>query len=145
MGIDLNQFVERVDDELQCSICADALENPVQLKQCEHAFCAQCIDQWFASNNRTCPIDRRNVSENDINRSPRFIINMIGRLKIKCNYYANGCESTLSFESLAKHVAECNFKPVKEELCETGCGKMLDEREKRIMFVLFCFNLKMKT
>src|SRR5882757_6014744 len=119
MGFDLDRFVNRdqIDDILLCSICNDVLEQPVQLKECEHAFCAECIDEWFAQR-KTCPIDRRNVSDGEINRSPRVIKSLLVKLEIKCEFVSFGCETIVTLEYLSSHLSSCNYNPNKKTLCE---------------------------
>ena len=43
MGIDSELAVNEVDEELICSICRGILEDPVEIKDCEHMFCDGCI------------------------------------------------------------------------------------------------------
>jgi hypothetical protein len=47
MGIDIEQFVHPVDDELICTLCQDVFEVPTQTPICEHIFCQKCIHQWL--------------------------------------------------------------------------------------------------
>ena len=47
MGIYFDLAVNEVDQELICSICAGILENPVEIKDCQHMFCEGCIRRWM--------------------------------------------------------------------------------------------------
>ena len=40
------EFVNAVEDDLQCAICQLALKNPM-LTKCGHRFCRQCLDEHF--------------------------------------------------------------------------------------------------
>ena len=40
------EFVNEVEDDLQCAICQLALKNPV-LTKCGHRFCRRCLDEHF--------------------------------------------------------------------------------------------------
>ena len=41
-------FVNPVDDDLQCSICQSALRNPV-LTRCGHRFCRGCLERHMSN------------------------------------------------------------------------------------------------
>ena len=41
-------FVNPVDDDLQCSICQSALRNPV-LTRCGHRFCRGCLERHLSN------------------------------------------------------------------------------------------------
>ena len=40
------------DDE-NCVVCYSSLEDPVQITQCGHIFCAECVTAWHAQGHRT--------------------------------------------------------------------------------------------
>ena len=40
------EFVNEVEDDLQCAICQLALKDPM-LTKCGHRFCSQCLDEHF--------------------------------------------------------------------------------------------------
>ena len=42
-------------EQLICSICLAAQENPMQLERCVHSFCTDCISQWLDIKNN-CPL-----------------------------------------------------------------------------------------
>lgn len=77
MGYEVGRFQEGVDEELLCSICRMVLENPVQFRQCEHAFCDLCITEWLRHKN-VCPIDRNLVMPADLIPTPRILRNLLG-------------------------------------------------------------------
>lgn len=39
-------FVDPLSSEKICSICRNALRNPVQLTSCGHRFCKICLESW---------------------------------------------------------------------------------------------------
>lgn len=79
MGYEVTRFEEgSVDDELVCSICGMVLDSPVQVKQCEHAFCELCITEWMKHKN-ICPIDRNIITIMDVIPAPRILRNLLGR------------------------------------------------------------------
>ena len=49
------------------SICAGLLENPVRLRECEHAFCQKCLEEWIRVNYADfyvpCPECRSNFNK----------------------------------------------------------------------------------
>ena len=50
-------IVQRVTDDMQCDICHDLMVAPHITKPCAHAFCGQCITEWFRRR-ATCPLCR---------------------------------------------------------------------------------------
>ena len=110
MGIDLDRFVSRINDELICSICQMVLENPLQIVECEHAFCSECINQWMSTGNETCPVDRNNINKEKL-RTPRIINKFLCELKIKCDYESEGCKDNVELEHLSQHCKQCKFNP----------------------------------
>ncbi len=61
MGFEVARFNGEVDEELICPICSAVLEDPLQAPECEHAFCAECINEWL-KRQRTCPVDRNPIT-----------------------------------------------------------------------------------
>ena len=48
----------------ECTICLDAIEDPVQLRGCKHEFCRQCITSVITASatESACPLCRREIS-----------------------------------------------------------------------------------
>ncbi|KAF6032249.1 RNF41 [Bugula neritina] len=128
MGFDLNRFEGDVDEELMCTICSCVLEEPLQAPQCEHAFCAACINEWL-TRQPTCPVDRAAISPADLKPVPRILRNLLARLTIKCENAAQGCTASIKLDSLASHLNECEFNPKKPVSCELGCGSTIPKDE----------------
>lgn len=84
MGYDLTNFVDEVDDELQCQICTMVLEHPIETP-CEHFFCSECIEGWL-SVNAVCPVDRRPPTTADLRHPSRLTCNLLGKLDIRCDF-----------------------------------------------------------
>jgi len=45
-----------------CPICQEEMSDPVELTQCKHIFCEDCIGIWF-DRERTCPMCRAKIAE----------------------------------------------------------------------------------
>lgn len=126
----LENFVNKPDDELICSICHSVFCNPV-MSPCDHVFCRLCITKWL-QNNRNCPICRKRVPRYSIKQIVPIVKNLIMKLTLYCKNKDQGCESQFSLEGCESHMKECNFelmqcknKPCKEKLFR----KDLDEHE----------------
>ena len=91
MGVDIERIVEKdtVIDHLICSICMDVLENPKQAP-CQHSFCNTCIREWLDNGNHTCPVDRQDLSIQDLNQ-PRLLQEILNKLTIRCKNHEKGC------------------------------------------------------
>ncbi|KAF6032219.1 RNF41 [Bugula neritina] len=96
--------------------------------QCEHAFCAACINEWL-TRQPTCPVDRAAISPADLKPVPRILRNLLARLTIKCENAAQGCTASIKLDSLASHLNECEFNPKKPVSCELGCGSTIPKDE----------------
>ena len=121
MGYDLRRFNEAVDEELLCPICHAVLQDPLQIRSCEHAFCADCINEWLARS-QSCPIDRSPIGEleDELISPPRILRNLLGRLEIECENAEHGCQLRVKLDCLEQHVLECEFSPKKAVACEHG-------------------------
>ena len=58
------EFVNEVEDELQCAICQLSLNEPI-LTKCGHRFCRRCIDEHFKRLAFLLPINiQRDIYDN---------------------------------------------------------------------------------
>jgi hypothetical protein len=120
MGFDENRLIDKVDDELRCSVCHDILEDPT-ISQCEHLFCKLYINEWLEKES-SCPIDRKHLRSSQLCSSDRFFRNFYSRLKLKCIFETNGCHNICRIEDLESHQNKCQFSPLSELDCDKGCG-----------------------
>ena len=109
MGVDIERIVEKdtVIDHLMCSICMDVLENPKQAP-CQHSFCNTCIREWLDNGNHTCPVDRQDLSIQDLNQ-PRLLQEILNKLTIRCKNHQKGCSLMAKYADqpqLFKHETE---------------------------------------
>ncbi|XP_054161300.1 E3 ubiquitin-protein ligase NRDP1-like [Oppia nitens] len=92
-GYDCDRFVNLSPAdraELTCSICQDIFYCPVIAQCCRQTFCEDCINNWLSTNN-TCPYDRKTLTTEALTRPPRVMVNMLGKLQIKCDFRDKGC------------------------------------------------------
>ena len=92
VGLDQDQL-----EEFVCGICQDVLNDPVFTNCCRQSYCRQCIVEWLR-NHSTYPNDRSAITRNDLGEVPRFIGNLINKMKIKCKLYDKGCEVVVNIE-----------------------------------------------
>ncbi|XP_048776205.1 E3 ubiquitin-protein ligase NRDP1-like [Ostrea edulis] len=128
MGYELNRFQGDVDEELICPICSGVLEEPLQAPQCEHAFCAACIQEWL-TRQPTCPVDRNPITPNQLKPVPRILRNLLSRLQIACDNATYGCTVVVKLDMLSAHIQECEHNPKKPVHCESGCGIVVPKDE----------------
>ena len=55
-----------MDDENDCCICLQKLENNILQLDCSHLFHEKCINKWIKNNNN-CPMCRKNIKNNSNN------------------------------------------------------------------------------
>lgn len=128
MGYDVIRFQGDVDEELVCPICSGVLEEPLQAPQCEHAFCAGCINEWL-TRQPTCPVDRNPITPNQLKPVPRILRNLLSRLYLACDNAAYGCSAIVKLDLLQGHLQECEHNPKKPVHCEQGCGLTIPKDE----------------
>ena len=120
-GYDKSRFVGILDedlDEFSCGICCDIFNEPVFSPCCRQTYCKDCINHWLIEHN-TCPNDRKSLTPKDLSSPPRVLINLLNKLKIKCDFHVNGCETVTSLTDLAQHKERCDFNPFRKCI---NCG-----------------------
>lgn len=96
--------LEKLQDDLECSVCWGTLKNPISL-QCGHSFCSACISQWTKSK-PSCPVCRcptlsyRSYNEN---RALKSLMNKLGL------HSAEEQESKMSPEQVLKANEEFRY------------------------------------
>ena len=118
-GFDRSRVVGVSDEELDeytCGICLEVFVDPVVTQCCQQTYCRECIYGWLSDNN-TCPNDRKELSREGLGPAPRFVVNLLNNMKVKCDFYANGCESVVKMCELSQHIENCNFNA--NQKCKT--------------------------
>lgn len=107
MGYEIERFQQDVEDFL-CPICLNVLEDPMQLKRCEHMFCRYCIEQWIYKS-LSCPVDRMQIRGSHLRETSRFFQIYYHRLKLQCQFVKSGCNEMVGIETIAKHELLCPY------------------------------------
>ena len=128
MGIDLERFVD-VDTQLVCCICANVFEDPTE-SPCRHVFCRECILRWLQEGN-TCPICRSPLRLRDMKPSLPLLKNIIGKLRIRCNYLEQGCTTIVDYKQLGNHIRSCPYGPNGMVCQNEGCQDTFPKNEKQ--------------
>ncbi|CAG2103268.1 unnamed protein product, partial [Medioppia subpectinata] len=133
----LDKIVESLSlaDYFKCRICLQVL-NKTLVTRCGHTFCHECLNEWLSrsqttkecfecrqplatrkrARNQTISDNEAIIGGNDFVNSNPLIDEIIGKLKIRCDYEWNGCPEVCPLESLSTHLKTCQHK-----LCQT-CG-----------------------
>ena len=109
-GIDRQRIADKSEeelDELSCGICQDIFTDPVVTPCCRQTYCSLCIYQWLIDN-KSCPNDRQKLFAKDVIPAPRMVINLLNKLKIKCENHSKGCEVIMTIEEINKHLSICD-------------------------------------
>lgn len=113
MGYETHRFEANVED-FECPICCNVLEDPLQIKICEHMFCRQCLAQWFEQAT-SCPVDRRLIRVSDLSSTSRFFRMQYNRLKIRCKFAESGCVEIVQIENIYNHERSCQYNPSSDD------------------------------
>ncbi|RWS07556.1 RING finger protein-like protein [Dinothrombium tinctorium] len=128
MGYDIERFVDEIDEELKCPVCCGVLEDPVQGRKCEHAFCRKCIVEWVRTS-ETCPVDRCVLQLSHLQTIPRIIRNLLNHLRVRCDFVLSGCQEVLKLEDLLNHREVCKFNPEYPVPCPKDCGALVPKNK----------------
>jgi len=105
-------FVEKVDEDLICSICSCVVSMPNDLA-CGHLFCNDCLEKWRVES-KTCPICRQIIPPPSECKLNVFITKKVWRMTVKCRNYKMGCTKTMALGekgiNIHNHLAECLFE-----------------------------------
>ena len=127
-GYDRSRIVLKSEEELDeftCGICQDIFNDPVMAQCCRQTYCESCIEEWLQTNN-VCPNDRKTLSVDELIPAPRFAVNILNKLQIKCQYHDKGCAVITTIDEQNRHLKECDHKP--DINCKT-CGLVKVEGE----------------
>jgi len=117
---DLFEDAEKLQEhELICSVCEcvikEAMETP-----CGHLFCRECVLNCL-KHASTCPIDRKDIKESELNRSVR-VDRLVGRQQVHCPQKDDGCTWVGQFSDVEGHTGKkCEFIIVICENKQHGC------------------------
>ena len=122
-------LVSPLPDHLECEICLEILNDPVQTTCCGQCYCKNCIAQVKS---KVCPHCRAKVEVFPDKRSPR----LINDLEILCPYHIeNKCRWKGSASELNNHLKNCDIKPI---TCPLGCNKQFERKNKDIHITHLC-------
>jgi len=104
---------------IQCKICMNILNDPIDCICCNQTFCRSCIQNYIKTNNK-CPyqdfFNKNNQKKKSIleNLKPSSInfSRFIQSLKFCCKNKKNGCNEALSIEEISEHDKVCKYKKI---------------------------------
>ena len=126
-GYDEERFKDKVDIKLQCSVCLKVLKDPVQCPN-EHYFCRSCICKSLRENAEACPMCNNHLTEENLTKPPRILMELLQNLEIRCDYEKRGCQEFIKLEFLDRHVNSCGYSPT--TCTNTGCAQVMNRNEK---------------
>lgn len=127
------EFVCKVEEDLECSICHQPLKEPV-LTRCGHRFCKECIEEHFRRQKSrktsiNCPKDRQKLdTDKDVFPDKATEWNILS-LTIRCPNYRcdpSGCNWTGELGEKETHLKTCQWKliPCTNAKCQVQVRKM---------------------
>ncbi|XP_074659985.1 TNF receptor-associated factor 6-like [Tubulanus polymorphus] len=115
------EFVPKLDEKYECTICQLGLREPVQTV-CGHRFCKACIQKWIREARSICPVDNQELDEGTLfpdNFAKREIMSLIA----KCPYSTSGCMVEAEVRTIENHELTCDYRPV--PCLNEGCKEMV--------------------
>ncbi|CAD8174534.1 unnamed protein product [Paramecium octaurelia] len=119
-------------DEVICPICFHIIIDPKICKECDQAFCSNCIERWFQKSvNQQCPCCRKGVNKRNecvYGKVPKVMLNLLSKLMLTCRYSSEGCEEIISYDFREKHENQyCQFQ---EQTCKNfGCYETMYRKD----------------
>lgn len=109
-----------------------------QAPQCEHAFCSGCIHEWL-TRQPSCPVDRNNITPNQLKPVPRITRNLLSRLYINCDNASFGCTGLYpAVMCLPNNRANCAQIPLTSEIsCAVSHRSSVQTKWMQTTMVLF--------
>jgi hypothetical protein len=139
-GFERSRFIDLSQsdcDEFTCGICLEILNNPIETKCCRKTYCKKCIITWI-NTNQLCPNDRRVLRVNDLINPSLIVVNLLSKLKIKCN----GCQKIVSLGSLLEHMRQYHNNNYGSEMDENEWNREEnDEQERQRPDHNYCFSI----
>ena len=122
MGFGVHRFVNPVDQNLLCSICAGVLENAI-ITPCGHSFCELCLQTWLERPlTNSCPSCRSDVSV--FETIPVLALRgIVDGLAIQCDNFENGCKMVVKLDCLDSHLKSCGYSLVECSACATKVNR----------------------
>ena len=123
---------EQCLEELKCKICFKILEDPVMELPNEHIMCRKCLLKFNKNNHKLllgslknqCPFCRNEIKEII---KPRFIINLLNLVKMKClsHYQNETCDWKGNSIDYYEHLKTCEIlKKQNKEKIKNICDKI---------------------
>ncbi len=112
------EFVDKVPEDHQCTICTSILTDPVLTECCGQLFCDGCIKKWLQKQ-KTCPHCRE---ANFNNMKDLRMKRAIDSLKIYCPNRSKGCDKITTLGECNQHLKKCLFVEVS---CTKKCGERM--------------------
>ena len=95
----LGEFSENLLMTLECPICAGIVNNPVECKQCQTIYCAECWNQLKISN-KGCVMR----CQKPVERANKFVFGLLEKFLLKCPLCHEG---GLSYQKFLLHYDCC--------------------------------------
>ncbi len=118
------EFVDKVPEDHQCTICTSILTDPVLTECCGQLFCDGCLKKWLQKQ-KTCPHCREIkfvfIKDKRMKR-------VIDSLKIYCPNRSKGCDKITTLGECNQHLEKCLFVEVS---CTKKCGERMLRKERQ--------------
>ena len=123
MEINLTDYklVQKLPEDLSCSICLNVIQQPQMVNCCEKLFCDKCLMKWKEKNN-SCPCCR---NQDFTHMEMQTTVRKVESLQVYCPNSQHGCQAILAIRDCELHLFPdnpdgCLYATL---LCPNGCGK----------------------
>lgn len=121
MGYNVHRFIDDVDANLICGICAGVLEKAV-VTPCGHSYCEECLETWLqrgisSEGATSCPACRTDLYTSDL--IPVLALRgVIDGLIVTCPNGESGCKMVIRLDNVISHLKACRYEHVQCFACK---------------------------
>ncbi len=121
MGYIFGRVIGLNKDYFKCNLCLRLIKDIMEVSNCEHLFCKECITEWLKEN-PICPIDHKRINQRYLRKPPRVVIGLLDELQVKCEFESFGCPIICRLPQLEAHQQSCEYRGDVLAQCVNGCG-----------------------
>jgi len=116
------------EEDFQCSICQEILDDPYGTPCCGECFCKKCIKEWL-NKNKTCPHCRKEIKSFDKCSANQKINRVLKGLPSECPNIDLGCDAKLTRGIIEDHLKICEFQYFYCSNSILGCEKIIMKKD----------------
>lgn len=109
MGLNVELFIDSVDECLKCTLCNAVFDEPV-VTSCGHVYCVACLRDWVGKRG-SCPRSCKQISFVDEDITHLLPLQkLVNQLRVRCVHHVKGCEAVHAVDGMLAHMEACEYE-----------------------------------